>query len=118
LGIKKATIFSMIAFLIFIWRKIYFAGKNLPIKIRAFLTNFKSGIRESFIGNSGDDSTLVKFGTFDFVVLSTFDILTTKKQMMLKANNKDFTMSFDFLEFISDNFPQIYIIMTKVQDLS
>jgi hypothetical protein len=101
----------------FIWSKTYFAGKNLPIKISAFLTNFKSGIRESLIGNSGDDSTLVKLDAFEFVVLSTFDVFTTKKQTTLKANIKDLTMSFDFLEFISNNFPQIYVIMTKVQHL-
>jgi hypothetical protein len=105
----------MIAFLMFIWSITYFAGKNLPIKISAFLTNFKSGIRESLIGNSGDDSTLAKLDAFEFVVLSTFDVFTTKKQTTLKANIKDLTMSFDFLEFISNNFTQIYIIMTKVQ---
>jgi hypothetical protein len=73
----------------------YFAGKNLPIKISAFLTNFKSGIRESLMGNSAD-STLVESDTFDLAELSTSDIFTTKKQTRLKANIDDLIMSSDF----------------------
>ena len=94
-GIKKATILSMIAFLKVYMVETYFAGKNLPIKIRTFLTNFKSGIRESFKGNSGE-STLAKLGIFDLAALSTFDVFTIKKQTTLNTNINDLTMSLDF----------------------